>query len=199
MLHERHRWPWRGEPRPAAYLAGGRARPRPAGALGARLAAAGGHFLVYAATAAALGIWMACPQQLPRTPDHAACARPRRHGAPIGIAIGLAMPMAGLAPFVAGLVIPLSGYVPGFLGRRAPSVRMSRPSCSCCWVPSGSGGEGAAPVAPAQTSNCCPKFGLFGTRAARGPSTRAASGAFDLLRVLRSRGPGGPDDWSDEP
>ena len=130
---------WRGERvRPRTWLALGLA----AAVLGAGLASVGGSALVYAATAAAMGLWMAARNSC-HAPQIMRLAPGRDGTAPIGLAVGLAMPMAGLAPFLAGLLIPSTGYAPVFwavgVACAVSALLLLR------WVPSGSGPAGSAP------------------------------------------------------
>jgi len=134
---------------------GARVRPRiwlatslAAAAVGAASAAAGGGQAAYSLTAAALGVWMAgrischAPQVMRLAPG-------RDGTAPIGLATGLAMPVSGLAPFLAGPLIPAVGYAPVFwvvggLGAISGLLLLS-------WVPEGSGQptpHAAPPSAP---------------------------------------------------
>ena len=101
-------------------LAGERVRPRVWLAVGVALAgvgavsaAEGGAAWTHAATAACLGLWIAARNSC-HAPQVMRLAPGRDGTAPIGIAAGIAQPASGVAPFLAGLLIPWLGYGPIF-------------------------------------------------------------------------------------
>jgi predicted MFS family arabinose efflux permease len=97
--------------RPRVWLAVGLG----AAALGALLAAHGGPAWVYAATAACMGLWMAARNSC-HAPQVMRLAPGRDGTAPIGLASGIALACSGVAPYAAGLLVPLLGYGPIFWG-----------------------------------------------------------------------------------
>lgn len=131
---------------------GGRIRPRyflaaglGAAACGALSAAAGGGETAYALTAASLGVWMAgrischAPQVMRLAPG-------RDGTAPIGLATGFAMPISGIAPFLAGPLIPVVGYAPVFWVVGALAAISG--ALLLFWVPGGSGRPAQLPTSP---------------------------------------------------
>ena len=116
-----------------------------AAACGALSAAAGGGETAYAITAASLGVWMAgrischAPQVMRLAPG-------RDGTAPIGLATGFAMPVSGIAPFLAGPLIPVVGYAPVFWVVAA-LVSISG-ALLLFWVPGGSGRPAQLPTSP---------------------------------------------------
>lgn len=101
---------WRGSRTPPRTWLVGAACVTAGGAVGAAI---GEHVVAYTAAAIAGGVYfgvrMSC--HAPQVMDLA----PGRDGtAPLGIALAFAVLMQGSAPFVAGLLIPSTGYTPVF-------------------------------------------------------------------------------------